>query len=227
MADAKSTLTRDGTMQVTAKEGIELLKSEGATKLLKAQGLISDAGDSSSKPSLERDGTMVVTAKEGEAVLDSMGGAPDPDAATRSQQKELEALKNEVAAEPPVKKPKLPKDGTMVATAKEGKALVGSEKLGDTRQETKKKADKPQPKRDSTIAKAVQEAKVLFPDTEINVNEGRRTRSGNKPTPAPAKTPVKRAGTMQKTAKEGRAFLKRKSEENKEAEDGEKDDKSA
>ncbi|XP_050413586.1 uncharacterized protein LOC126828048 [Patella vulgata] len=158
MTDAKATLTRDGTMQVTAKEGIDLLKKEGCNRLLAAQGLISDVGNSSSdKPGLPRDGTMAVTAKEGEAVLDSLGGKPDADAATRGQQKKIEAIQKETKEDPPAKKPKLAKDGTMVATAKEGKALVGGEKLGDTRQETKRKSDKPQPKREGTIAKAVQE----------------------------------------------------------------------
>ena len=42
---------------------------------------------------------------------------------------------------------------------------------------------------------------------EVDVNEGRKTRSANKPKPAPAR--LKKAGTMQKTAKEGKEFLKR------------------
>lgn len=41
----------------------------------------------------------------------------------------------------------------------------------------------------------------------IDVNEGRKTRSGGaKPAPKPA---VKREGTMQKTAKAGKEYLKR------------------
>lgn len=45
-------------------------------------------------------------------------------------------------------------------------------------------------------------------DSEVDVNEGRRTRSAGKPKPAP-KPALKKAGTMQATAKEGKEFLKR------------------
>lgn len=42
------------------------------------------------------------------------------------------------------------------------------------------------------------------------MNEGRRTRSQSRPaTATPVKTPVKRAGTMQKTAKEGKEYVNR------------------
>lgn len=45
---------------------------------------------------------------------------------------------------------------------------------------------------------------------DIDVNEGRKTRSqargGSESTPKPS---MKRDGTMQKTAKEGKAFVKR------------------
>lgn len=44
-------------------------------------------------------------------------------------------------------------------------------------------------------------------DTDkVDLTEGRRTRSASKPQPAPA---LKKAGTMQTTAKEGQEFLKR------------------
>ncbi|XP_076472263.1 uncharacterized protein LOC143301760 [Babylonia areolata] len=205
MADAKPSLARDGTMQVTAKEGIDYLKSEGKTKLLEFQGL---ADPEPSKPALPRDNTMAVTAKEGERLLDSTGGAPDEDAQTRGQQRKLEEIKNETAPEPPAKKAKLAKDTTMVATTKEAKDLLGKEKLGDTRQETARKSSgKPSPKRGVTMAKTLEEAKYLLQGKEVDVTEGRRTRSQSKP--APAKPAVKRAGTMQNTAKEGKEYLKR------------------
>ncbi|KAK7093891.1 nucleolin-like [Littorina saxatilis] len=205
MADAKPSLARDGTMQVTAKEGIDYLKSEGKTKLLEYQGLAQPTED---KPGLQRDGTMAVTAKEGERLLESTGGAPDEDAQTRGQQRKIDDIKNETAPESPAKKAKLAKDTTMLVTAKEAKDLLGKEKLGDTRQDTAKRtANKPAPKRAVTMAKTLEEAKYVLEGKEVDVNEGRRTRSQSKP--APPKPPVKRAGTMQKTAKEGKDYLKR------------------
>ena len=54
-------------------------------------------------------------------------------------------------------------------------------------------------------------------------HRGRKTRSQSKP--SPAKPPVKRAGTMQKTAKEGKDYLKRgkgKGKGKKAADDGDK-----
>lgn len=41
-------------------------------------------------------------------------------------------------------------------------------------------------------------------NSDVDVTEGRRTRSAGKPKPA-----LKKAGTMQVTAKEGKEFLKR------------------
>lgn len=53
-------------------------------------------------------------------------------------------------------------------------------------------------------------AKFVLQGKEIDVNEGRRTRSQSRPaTATPVKTPVKRAGTMQKTAKEGKEYVNR------------------
>ncbi|XP_005111399.1 nucleolin isoform X2 [Aplysia californica] len=159
---------------------------------------------SEAKPGLARDGTMQVTAKEADRILD--GNKPDADAQTRGQQKQIDDLKKE--AEPPAKKAKLAKDGTMAVTAKEGKALLSGEKLGDTRQETsnqKGKAKTPL-KKNSTIAKTMEEAKYVL-DGEVDVNSGRKTRSQSRGvTPKP---PMKKAGTMQNTAKEGKEFLKR------------------
>ncbi|XP_025081486.1 nucleolin-like isoform X3 [Pomacea canaliculata] len=164
------------------------------------------------KSTLARDGTMDVTAKEGEQLLENAGGKPDPDAQTRGQQRKIDEIKSETVPESPAKKAKLTKESTMAATAKEGKELLGKEKLGDTRQETaKQNANKAAPKRGVTIAKTVEEAKFMLEGKEIDVNEGRRTRSQSKPasTTPPAKPTVKRGGTMQKTAKEGKEFVKR------------------
>lgn len=59
----------------------------------------------------------------------------------------------------------------------------------------------------------------------VDINEGRRTRSAGKPKPEPPKKPaMKKAGTMQKTAKEGKEFLKR-GKKSKKAESSEEEEK--
>ena len=66
-------------------------------------------------------------------------------------------------------------------------------------------------------------AKYVLEGKEVDITEGRKTRSQSKP--SPAKPPVKRAGTMQKTAKEGKDYLKRgkgKGKGKKAADDGDK-----
>ncbi|XP_069112536.1 uncharacterized protein [Argopecten irradians] len=247
MADTKSSLARDGTMQVTAKEGIEYLESAGKDRLLERQGLKESKPD---KPTVARDGTMMVTAKEANALLGSdkpdedaktrgqnvkiqeakeeppakksrmakgvtmigtaqeaeqiLGGnKPDADAMTRGQQKKIAEISKETPPTP-TKKPRMAKEGTMAATAKEAKAYyIGKDKLGDTRSESKAlKQTAGTPKKTTSIAKTIGEAAYVVPD--INVNEGRRTRSQSNPKPA-----MKRAGTMQQTAKDGKEFLKR------------------
>ncbi|KAK3104403.1 hypothetical protein FSP39_001314 [Pinctada imbricata] len=268
MASAKPSMPRDGTMQVTAKEGVQYLESEGKTKLLEMQGL---KGPEKDEPTLKRDSTMAATAKEADVLLGDdkpdedaktrgqqakieevkaetaspkkpkmakgvtmVGTAkeadrilgddkPDVDAMTRGQQKKIEEISKQPPASP-AKKPRIQKDGTMAATAKEAKAhILGKEKLGDTRQQTKATTGKPSTmKKTSSISKAIEEAKWVVPD--INVNEGRRTRSQSNPKPG-----MKRAGTMQETAKAGRDFLKRskkgkKSKEIVEEEEEEEDE---
>ncbi|KAK0056777.1 late histone H1 [Biomphalaria pfeifferi] len=148
---------------------------------------------SDTKTAIARDGTMQATAKEAERILD--GKKPDEDAQTRGQQKQIEELTKEKTPEPPTKKSKLTKDSTMAATAKEGKALLSGEKLGDTRQETQKSKAKPAPKKNSTIAKTMEEAKYVL-DGEVDVNAGRKTRSqsrGDAPKPPVKKAAPKRA----------------------------------
>ncbi|XP_071110088.1 uncharacterized protein [Haliotis cracherodii] len=221
MTDAKPSLARDGTMQVTAKEGIDYLESAGHDKLLKLQGLKpeEDAASGSNKSGLPRDSTMAVTAKEGEQFLEAAGGTVDADALTRSQQKKIEEIQSETSEEPSPKKPKMSKEGTMAVTAKEGKDLLNNEKLGDTRQETKARKGRATPKREGTMAKTMQEAKSLLGDDDLS--GGRRTRSRARGAAPPAKPPVKRAGTMQKTAKDGKEFLNRSRKSKKEEEEEE------
>ncbi|OWF55368.1 uncharacterized protein LOC110460778 [Mizuhopecten yessoensis] len=247
MADSKSSLARDGTMQVTAKEGIGFLEAAGKDKLLEMQGLKDPKAD---KPALARDGTMIVTAKEADALLGNdrpdqdaktrgqnvkinekedppakkprmakgvtmigtaqeaeaiLGGnKPDADAMTRGQQKKIDEISKETPPTPS-KKSRMSKEGTMAATAKEAKAYyIGKDKLGDTRSESKalKQTAATTPKKMTSIAKTIGEAAYVVPD--INVNEGRKTRSQSNPKPS-----MKRAGTMQQTAKDGKEYLKR------------------
>ncbi|CAC5406502.1 unnamed protein product [Mytilus coruscus] len=203
MAEEKTKLARDGTMQVTAKEGINYLESSGKETLLVMSGLKDPEPEPPAKKTkLAKGTTMVGTAKEADRLLGD--NRPDADAMTRGQQKQIDAISKEPPSTP--KKAKLAKEGTMAATAKEAKELLGKEKLGDTRQETKRKtpAAKPAMKKTSTMAKTIAEAAWTVPD--INVEEGRKTRSqASGGTPKPA---IKRDGTMQKTAKEGKAFVK-------------------
>lgn len=203
MAEEKTKLARDGTMQVTAKEGINYLESSGKETLLVMSGLKDPEPEPPSKKTkLAKGTTMVGTAKEADRLLGD--NRPDADAMTRGQQKQIDAISKEPPSTP--KKAKLAKEGTMAATAKEAKELLGKEKLGDTRQETKRKtpAAKPAMKKTSTMAKTIAEAAWTVPD--INVEEGRKTRSqASGGTPKPV---IKRDGTMQKTAKEGKAFVK-------------------
>uniref|UniRef100_A0A914UJH1 Uncharacterized protein n=1 Tax=Plectus sambesii TaxID=2011161 RepID=A0A914UJH1_9BILA len=132
---------RQGTMQVTAAEGIEFLKAAGEEKLLEIQGLLPTNGNGAAKrkhddedgngngdllegaeddeesngvPHMAKNGTMHATAKEGEQLLEWMGGAPDPSAKTRAQQRELDSEKDE----PDVKKPKVVRDSTIQQTTK-------------------------------------------------------------------------------------------------------------
>ncbi|XP_033763306.1 uncharacterized protein LOC117344605 [Pecten maximus] len=249
MTDTKSSLARDGTMQVTAKEGIEYLEASGKDRLLERQGLKEPKAD---KPVVARDGTMVATAKEADALLGNNrpdddaktrgqnvkiqdmakeeppakkprmakgvtmigtaqeaeqilgGNKPDADAMTRGQQKKIAEISKETPPTP-TKKSRMSKEGTMAATAKEAKAYyIGKDKLGDTRSESKalKQTAAGAPKKMTSIAKTIGEAAYVVPD--INVNEGRKTRSQSNPKPS-----MKRAGTMQQTAKDGKEFLKR------------------
>lgn len=282
MASAKPELTRDGTMQVTAKEGIALLQAAGKDTLLEMQGLKPPADDKpDDKPGVTRDTTMEATAKEGQSLL--AGANIDPDAATRGQQKKLEEIQEDEAPAPAKKarmtkattmvntakeaknllgdaapdedahtrgqqkkieniqaekektepkKPKLAKNTTMAATAKEGAALLEGEDLGETRNETKeaksKKGRPTGPRKSNTIQKTMEEAKYLLKTDNVDLSEGRRTRSAGKPKPKPE---LKKAGTMQKTAKEGKEFLKRgkkgKKAEEKKIEEEEEDEEAA
>lgn len=109
---------------------------------------------------------------------------------------------------PTSKKAKMAKANTMAVTAKEGAELLGDEKLGESRSASKQKSKKTtaSAKRVTSVDKVVEEAKKAF--GSLDTSEGRtlRKRPGAS---SPAKPSLKKAGTMQKTAKEGKAFLKR------------------
>lgn len=118
-------------------------------------------------------------------------------------------------------KPDLARAGTMQVTAKEADALLGDSRpdpdAGTRGQQKKieelstpppaKKAKKAASanslKPATSIHKTLEEAKALYGD--VDVSEGRSLRKRpEKPKPA-----LKKAGTMQNTAKEGKAYLKR------------------
>lgn len=200
----KVDLARAGTMQATAQDGKTFLDknlTDWKKPYLMDQFEEGENGEEedeeapkAKKPKIAKHTTMKGTAKEAEELLKD--GKPDEDALTRGQQKQLDGIKDE---KPSPKKAKMARDNTMAATAKEGKAVLGTAKL------TKRGAKPSSNKRVSTIDKCRAEAEAVF--GKVDASEGRSMRK--RAAPAPAKTPMKKAGTMQKTAKEGKAFLKR------------------
>lgn len=198
---------RQGTMEATAKEGVEYLKEAGKETLLKAQGLVEENGtatngDAAHQGSPEKQSTMKATAEEGAAVLESLGGAPDADAKTRAQAAAIDEAKADGAAAASPRKTK-----TMADTTEEAKKIVGDEELGETRSETKAAAaaeaagaagegggdstSPTRPKRTSTIEATVKEGEALLDKT-----------GGSDEPPAAKKTK-----TMDETVKEGEAFV--------------------
>jgi len=173
---------------------------------------------------LTKAGTMDLTAKDGKAFLEKnltewkkpglLGHFEDKEGAGSSTAAKGGAkggVKGKKGAA--AKKAKMAKAGTMVATAKEGNDLLAGEKLGDTREMTKNKkkpagAAKGGAKRADTMHKTLEEAKALC--GPINTSEGRKLRKRAAPSaPSKQKTPLKKAKTMAKTAKEGKAYLKK------------------
>jgi len=162
-----------------------------------------EAAPSATPPKLAKGLTMKATAKDAEAFLEAEG-RPDEDALTRTQQKKIDEINAEKPS--PAKKSRLSRDNTMAATAKEGKAVLGSEKLADTRQETKARKSRTPMKKSTTIEASVSEAKVIYNDLKVSGGRELRKRPASA---SPAKPAVKRTGTMQNTATEGKAYLKR------------------
>jgi hypothetical protein len=190
---------------------------------------------SGDKAELARAGTMEVTSKEGRAFLEKnltewkkpllLDAAVDDSKSTSSTSsgkkgrggkktaaKDTEEIDEEDYEQPAAKKARMAKATTMEVTAKEGKELIGDKKLGDTRQVTKLK-EKGSAKRISTINQAVAEAKAVY--GSIDSGEGRSLRKRAAVVPSPAKkakqpakkSSMKKAGTMQKTAKEAAELL--------------------
>ncbi|CAF2440648.1 unnamed protein product [Rotaria sp. Silwood2] len=154
----KASLKKAGTMAATAAAGQEFLKQAwGEDKLNRVNALLeardkSDTNDDSDTPS----------------------ASSPADAATTSS-----SVVSKTKA-----KPTLSKARTMKSTAKvcQTKTLIGTEVLGDTRSETKRRQA------------AVKAQKTL--------QEVTKPTSGRKPA-------IKRLGTMANTAREGKAYIKR------------------
>lgn len=109
MATEAPKVPRDGTMEVTAKEGLEYLEKESPDLAQKLKDQMKEADDKSSEnkngsgdapangngtAKVPRDNTMVQTAQEGKDFLEKEGGVNE-DAKTRSQEKELNSSKTE------------------------------------------------------------------------------------------------------------------------------------
>lgn len=197
MSDEKNQLSRAGTIEITSKEGKAFLDknlTEWKKPLLMDQFAEDDIDRAAPGASSDGKATVGNNKRGAKSTKKGAGG----------------------------KKPKLAKTGTMAATAKEGAELLGDEQLGDTRQMTKAKPKStPAAKRTNTMNLVIEEARAVC--GHINSSEGRKLRKrAAPPTPVkkapvkratvkkiPAKkAPMKKAGTMVKTAKEGKAFLK-------------------
>ncbi|CAF0908572.1 unnamed protein product [Rotaria sp. Silwood1] len=155
---AKAPLKKAGTMAATAAAGQEFLKQTwGEDKLNRVNALL-DARDKSDTNGDSDTGSASSPAGAGTATTSSS------------------------AANKTKAKPKLSKARTMKNTAKEAKTVIGTEVLGDTRSETKRRQA------------AVKAKKTL--------QEVTKPTSGRKPA-------IKRLGTMANTAREGKAYIKR------------------
>ncbi|CAF1257275.1 unnamed protein product [Rotaria magnacalcarata] len=161
----KASLKKTGTMAATAAAGQEFLKqSWGEDKLNRVNALLG-ARDKTDASATDDDDDAAAAA------------------ATTSSSTPVDATTVSSSASSSTKaKPKLSKARTMKNTAKEAKTLIGSEDLGDTRAETKRRQA------------AVKAKKTL--------EEVTKPTSGRKPA-------LKRLGTMANTAREGKAYVKR------------------
>ncbi|XP_071945071.1 uncharacterized protein [Antedon mediterranea] len=181
MADEQPQLKRDGTMQVTAKEGIEYLKREGKEDLIPETNSNGNTPDDD-KPEIPRDGTMQATLKDGKEFLESTGGQLPEEVRTRGDQEKLAEAEDDV--------PAVVRDNTMVATAKAGDEFLGEDKpLGETR----------------TQSKAIAEAQ-----DEENGEEDEDEDSKDEEEEEDEAVALKRTHTMAETLEEGEAFLKKK-----------------
>nr|XP_039250813.1 uncharacterized protein LOC120328409 isoform X1 [Styela clava] len=126
MAAETTKVTRDGTMEVTAKEGLAYLEKEKPDLANKIKQQLKD--DQAEKPSngsgdapvtesngtkVTRDNTMVQTAEEGLEFLRRQAGGVEV-----IKHHGLDRLIPDAIPEEKQKTPKLPQDRTMVATAK-------------------------------------------------------------------------------------------------------------
>lgn len=183
----------------------------------------------SEQPSLKRDGTMQVTAQEGKEFLDSKGmTVTDDDVKTRGQKEALDKITSASDSQEKEKKdgkekdddtkqensepakPKIPRDGTMVVTAKEGQELLDGAELERTRGQTATAASQKSPiskvKRTTTMAQTTQDGSLILGQGERGRTRS-QTRKMSEGGEEEKKTPVKRAGTMEQTVKAGEEFL--------------------
>ncbi|XP_064383839.1 uncharacterized protein LOC135332856 [Halichondria panicea] len=152
--------------------------------------------------SLKREGTMQVTAQEGEAFLESQGmKVTDDDAKTRAQKEKLE----EITTPSNEDKPRIPREGTMAVTAKEGKELLGDGSYEKTRQqtaasneETSANGDESKPRipRDNTMVVTAQEGEQLLDGEKREKTRAQTAATKEEQTPPK----VKRATTIAQTA---------------------------
>lgn len=157
----KSALKKATTMTATAAAGQEFLKKAwGEDKLSRVNAMLEARDNEDEKVDEE-------PAASSSPTDESVETSPKSESSTKK-----------------TTKPKLSKARTMKNTATEGKSLIGTEVLGDTRSETKRRQA------------AVNAKKAL---EQVTKAQGKR------------KPALKRLGTMANTAREGKDFVKRSS----------------
>lgn len=178
-------LAKHSTMIATAKESEGLLKDSHIDSDAKTRHQANEISKlmplAKGKPKLTKTKTMAATAKESEIILKNVN--IDEDAKTRNMSKAIEKLKNSPA--------KLKKHGTMTATTQEALDFMTRQPLGASRAQ---KASKPVKKK--TTAKKPKAKKATIKKTTIKKATIK-------------KASLKKGGTMEQTAKEGKAYVKR------------------
>ncbi|XP_033642310.1 glutamic acid-rich protein-like [Asterias rubens] len=187
MADSAPQLVRDNTMTVTAKEGVEFLKSQGADHLVP---------EDPDKPQVQRDSTIQATVKDSEAILKDAN--IDQDIRTRGEQQRLQDITEEGKDDEP---PRVPRDLTIKETTKEAQGFLGDTPIGETRSQTQQMVKTTEEEEDDEEEEEDEDDDGVEDDLVDEVGNGDEE-DDDVPN-------LKRTHTMAETLEEGEDFLKR------------------